>query len=120
MDFETWLETYQPVTNHLDAYANVDGLMFETFGVEKEFVLKQNEADGRYVWTLVEGDNGEWIITNGWHFVNRLGYFVTTNPFEGDFIEIMYASIRDSGLWKPNCNVNISVVSTSPPTDFSA
>lgn len=33
--------------------------------------------DGKYVWTAVDGDDGETVIVNGYHVVNRFAYMVT-------------------------------------------
>jgi hypothetical protein len=73
MSYEKWLAKYCPITNHLDINAAFDGCMFETFGVEIEFVRAMPASR---VWTLVECD-GKSFICEGYHFVNRLGYFVT-------------------------------------------
>ena len=50
--------------------------MFQTYGAEVEFVKK---AYPDYIWTYAEVDSGSYIW-NGWHFVNRLGYFITEVP----------------------------------------
>ena len=47
------------------------------------------------VWTLIEGDSGNLWITNGYHFVNRLNYFITEVPFEGSDVEIPYFMFDD-------------------------
>ena len=80
--FESWLEEFKPITNHLDPNASFQdesgkGIMFETYGDEVEFVKKQ---DPRCIWTYGDGDDGGGYIWNGWHFVNRLGYFITEVP----------------------------------------
>lgn len=75
--FEFWLEEFKPITNHIDDNASFDGAMFETYGDEVEFVKKQ---DPRCIWTYGDGDDGGSYIWNGWHFVNRIGYFVTEVP----------------------------------------
>lgn len=82
MSFESWADEYQPMINHLTAGAAFDGLMFETHG--NELALAVAYADGsmgrsyrRKVWTLVEDDEGEPVIVEGYHLVNRLGYFLT-------------------------------------------
>jgi hypothetical protein len=80
--FESWLEEFKPITNHLDPNASFQdesgkGIMFETYGDEVEFVKKQ---DPRCIWTYGDGDDGGGYIWNGWHFVNRLGYFITEIP----------------------------------------
>jgi hypothetical protein len=51
--------------------------MFETYGDEVEFVKSQSPAN---IWTYGDGDDGGGYIWNGWHFVNRLGYFITEVP----------------------------------------
>ena len=81
MDFDEWCETYKPIVNHIDEHASFDngegGIMFETYGDEVEFVKQQDDA---CIWTYGDGDDGGGYIWNGWHFVNRLGYFVTEVP----------------------------------------
>jgi|GEM_PF-4788674 hypothetical protein len=36
---------------------------------------------------MIDGDGGL-TITNGLHVVNRFGYFVTSVPFTGEFLEV--------------------------------
>jgi hypothetical protein len=33
------------------------------------------------VWTYVDGDDGTYV-TNGYHLVNRIGYFITEVPYD--------------------------------------
>ena len=35
-------------------------------------------------------NNGNLYIVDGYHLVNRLNYFVTEVPFEGEFLEVPY------------------------------
>ncbi|MCC7336549.1 MAG: hypothetical protein IT422_15775 [Pirellulaceae bacterium] len=68
---------FRPIHNHLAEYPAVDwgdgfGSMFETYGEEFDFVTEQDPA---HVWTWVEGDNGQYLVS-GMHFVNRIGYFI--------------------------------------------
>jgi hypothetical protein len=85
LEFRT---VYQPIHNHLTEYAPIDwgdgfGTMFETFGKELEFVRSQ--ATG-YVWTYLSSDGYDCVVS-GYHFVNRLGYFVTQVPVSaGEFV----------------------------------
>jgi hypothetical protein len=79
--FEFWLEEFKPITNHIDDNASFDGIMFETYGDEVEFVKQQ---DPRCIWTYGDGDDGGSYIWNGWHFVNRIGYFITEVPCPED------------------------------------
>ena len=40
------------------------------------------DRDIHHVWTVVEGDDGEWYIEAGFHVVNKIDYMVTENPWE--------------------------------------
>jgi len=82
MTFDDFFEKYKPVTNHLDNNASFEGVMFETFGEELEFVM--NAAKENRVATYCDGDVGTWIV-DGYHLVNRIGYFVTSIPIEEGF-----------------------------------
>lgn len=83
LSYEAWLEKYKPVRNPFNDNG-FDGLLFETFGKELEFVAK---TDQKKVWTLIDGD-GASFIEAGFHFVNRLGYFVTDLPVAPEDIEL--------------------------------
>ena len=87
MSFEEWQDKYKPITNFMRTKEDTD--LFETYGEEVAFVRGVSMFSERHVWTLIEGDTGLWV-TNGYHYVNRLNYFVTKEPFEGDAIEILY------------------------------
>lgn len=70
------------IANHLNPHAgwtgdNGRGCLFETFGAEFDFVRQQ---DPRCVWTLLDTDEGALVLASGCHFVNRLGYLVSTVP----------------------------------------
>lgn len=82
MTMEEWEATYKPIYNHIDINASFQdktgqGIMFETYGDEVEFVKSQSPAN---IWMYGEGDDGGTYIWNGWGFVNRLGYFITEVP----------------------------------------
>jgi hypothetical protein len=81
MDLDTWFDTYKPIKNHLDENSSFDGHMFETYGDEVEFVKAQDE---NRIWMYGDGDDGGGYIWNGWHFINRLGYFITEVPCPPD------------------------------------
>lgn len=89
MTYAEWITTYKPVHNHIaDFYAApYDDTMFETFGDEHNFIRELISTAPDTIWTLVTGDDNEWIIISGYHYVNRLGYFVSQVPFTND-IEI--------------------------------
>jgi hypothetical protein len=81
MSFDKWVETFKPITNTATPDAPFDGCMFETFGSDLVDVLIY--ANGKHshlrVWSLVEGDAGQYVV-DGYHRVNRLGYFITAVP----------------------------------------
>jgi uncharacterized protein (DUF983 family) len=83
MDMGDWETKYKPISNHLEPNASFscgecgEGMMFETYGKEYEFVTSQPD---NCIWTYLDGDEGSYIV-QGWHFVNRIGYFITSVPF---------------------------------------
>ena len=80
---ERWEETFKPIKNHLTDNTDPDhDGRFETFGRELEYVLSVANSEPNRVWTLVEGDSGKWYISQGYHLVNRVGYYITEKPFE--------------------------------------
>lgn len=81
-----WDYKYKPMKNHI---TKNDDDKFETYGEELEFVRSILKTEPNRVWTLIEGDQGLWI-TNGYHFVNRLNYFITEVPHEGADVEVPY------------------------------
>jgi hypothetical protein len=81
LTFDEWCETYKPIKNHIDTNASFDGEMFETYGDEVAFVKATDEDR---IWMYGDGDDGGSYIWNGWHFVNRIGYFITEVPCPPD------------------------------------
>jgi hypothetical protein len=73
-NYEWWLDMYMPQFNHLVENAAYGGYMFETFGVEKDFV--KNNSAPCIVWTLIDEGNKMFIVP-GYHIFNRIGYFIT-------------------------------------------
>jgi len=84
-ELEAWESKYKPIENKL---AGCD--KFETYGEELDYVRSVYDKDPRRVWTLVDGDDGNLYIVDGYHLVNRVNYFVTEVPFEGKFMEVPY------------------------------
>lgn len=87
MTYEDWVEQYKPIKNPT-ADHGYDQTMFETYEPDIEMVRKAEKADARTIWTIVEGDNSGLYITDGYHYVNRVGYFITEVPFEGESLEV--------------------------------
>ncbi len=99
MDFDEWVETYKPISNHIDTNASFDGLMFETYGDEVEFVKSANPD---CIWTYGDGDDGGSYVWNGWHFVNRIGYFITEVPCPTD--TIIQIQVSHNWYFCENCH----------------
>jgi hypothetical protein len=90
-------EQFPLVRNHLNPNATWGSgepgdCLFETYGEELAFVQSQ---DPRYVWTFMDGDDGQYVAS-GFHFVNRIGYLISTVPLpDGVFIEVPIPSASD-------------------------
>ena len=80
---EQFEEQFTLVENHLDDNASWSGAMFETYGEELEYV-QMKARKGNNVWTLIEGDDDTMYISNGMRLVNRMGYFITREEWEGE------------------------------------
>jgi hypothetical protein len=94
LTFDEWLDTYKPITNHIDTNASFqneegEGIMFETYGEEVDFVKQQ---DPNRIWMYGSGDDGGTYIWSGWGCVNRLGYFITEVPFsDSEIVQVLVA-----------------------------
>lgn len=81
---ELW-DKYKPIKNHLDDNASLNGDMFETFGEELDHVRLQKTG---HIWTYVDSDDDEtFVITSGYHFVNRIGYLITEVSHDDEIID---------------------------------
>ena len=105
MTYDYWVDNYQPMPNHLRKQHNGLELAYETYGEEVEYVKLQDEKN---IWTEVDGDFGTYIIS-GWHFINRIQYYITNKPWDDD-IEIPTWSYREcdcidnDGDYDPDCS----------------
>ena len=93
MTYDEFIDTYKPVTNHLDDNAAFDGWMFETYGVENDYVNTINKTDACRVWTIIDSEG--LAIIAGKHWVNRIGYLITEIPWEDENIEIEFDEVTD-------------------------
>lgn len=50
------------------------------------------------LWSLVEGDSGDWWIVSGNHIVNRETYFVTPKPHIADHEEYFIDGIGQEAI----------------------
>lgn len=81
MTYDYWVDNFKPIKNTL---TNGEDLHFETYDKEYEYV---KSVDPKYVWTEVDGDSGTYIVA-GHHWVNRIHYYITTNPWTDEWTEI--------------------------------
>lgn len=77
-----FFKLFVPRRNDIKPVGAWGGCLFDTYGKEVAFVRRQDPAT---IWTLLEVDGNDeddcrWVIFNGYHFVNRMGYFVTKMP----------------------------------------
>lgn len=78
ISYENFESAFKPIVNHLTPD---DGTYFETYGEDYEYILSmcQRELGQRKVWTELDCD-GQIIIGDGYHYVNRMRYLVTELP----------------------------------------
>ena len=80
--YDAWHETFKPIKNTITKYPDV--YTFETYDEEYKFVKEQ---DPNHIWTEVDGDEGTYIVA-GLHWVNRIHYYITENPWTDDYTEV--------------------------------
>lgn len=93
MTLDDWFDTYRPIANPTgDSGFEVDGVsyMFETYGDDLKKVEAACQSTPKRVWTLVDGDDGELYVSSGFHYVNRLGYFLTEVDYDGEPVAFPY------------------------------
>ena len=102
--YQSWFDNFKPITNSI---RNNGDFPFETYGDEMEFV---RNTDPKFIWTEVDGDSGTYILA-GYHYVNRIQYYITTNPWEDEYTEVpswVYrqcdcADVDGDGDYNPEC-----------------
>jgi hypothetical protein len=92
MTYDYWETNFKPIKNKISKYPDDSLIHFETYGEEVEFVQK---ADNKNIWTEVDGDSGTYIVA-GYHFVNRIHYYITENPWDDEYTEIPTWSYREA------------------------
>ncbi len=82
ISYEEFVDTYKPEFNPEDDATLMDAdPRLQSTSVE---VFNKAVGDNR-VWTLVDSEPYP-VITNGFHFVNRLEHYICEVPFEADEI----------------------------------
>lgn len=84
MTYEEFELQYCPIQNEIETgESSFENCMFETYGKEYAFVTSHEITQ---IWTIVEGDDNQIIISPGLHLVNRMGYLITQNHWDVDNI----------------------------------
>jgi hypothetical protein len=84
MTYDYWETNFKPIKNTVSKYPDDELIHFETYGEEVEYV---KGIHPNFVWTEVDGDGGTYILA-GYHFVNRIHYYITENPWDDEYTEI--------------------------------
>jgi hypothetical protein len=76
LSWEEWELKFKPIKNPIDTNAAYDGLMFETYGDELDYVQAVRNDEPGKVWTITS--SGDYTtLGDGYHYVDREGYFIT-------------------------------------------
>ena len=81
-----WADKFKPKSNHFNNYEN--DYLYETYGEEVEYIQSMHP---NFVWTLVSGDMCDLIVA-GYAYVNRLGYYITENPWSDDMDSVLLST----------------------------
>jgi hypothetical protein len=81
---DDFYEQFTPTINHLVHDAPFGGTMYETYGVEIDFIneFAQGEFKAK-LWTIEEVE-GKMYYVSGYHYVNRFGYIITEESVPDD------------------------------------
>jgi hypothetical protein len=89
LTIDEFYAAYLPQKNDFDDNASWNGCMLETYGDDYEYVKTVHALAPDRLWTIIDGGDHP-ILTNGFHYVNRIGYVVTVRPAPEDtFIEVV-------------------------------
>jgi len=80
--YSSWVDTFKPINNKFST--DPTAIAFETYGDEQEIV---RTTDPKFIWTEVDGDSGTYLVA-GYHYVNRIQYYITENPWEDEYTEV--------------------------------
>lgn len=103
--YDEFEEKYIPLKNHLNDNAPYNGTMYETFDDEVQYVLSlaNDEYHKTRVWTVI-GDCNATVVISGYHLCNRLGYIITENPLEQEYMEVvdpdLIKAVGDEVYWE--------------------
>ena len=86
LDFDTWVTRYQPINN---SPLNITPLNLA-------WINDISRERPNLIWTEVDIDGSTYMI-NGYHWVNRMGYYITEKPWiDDEEIEVLvWEDIKD-------------------------
>jgi hypothetical protein len=86
--YDEWVEKYQPEQNMIVmGDRGFENTLFETYGPELDYVQTIRGRAPARIWTLLEEDGRQWI-SSSYHYINRIGYFITGVPLRDDLLII--------------------------------
>lgn len=53
------------------------------------------QENSKHLWTIVDGDDGSMYALSGWHYVNRVGYIITTEPWTEETEAVWFEGAED-------------------------
>lgn len=83
MTWGEWETKYRPIRNPNSKDDGFWGHMFETFGEDLDHLQNTKLPNTQY-WTMVDGGGVYYDLVSGAQWVDRLGYFITEEPWEED------------------------------------
>jgi hypothetical protein len=76
--------TYEEFEAKYEPHMMANGILKEYHSHDTEDWETIQNADPRCVWTMVEGDDESWVIVAGLHYVNRIYYILTEQPWTAE------------------------------------
>ena len=75
-DYDVWMTKFEPTLDK-------DGspIMYETYGEDMAYITSVADSTHNLLWTLLDSD-GKLYLSPGFHYVNRLNYFVCKNTWK--------------------------------------
>jgi hypothetical protein len=77
-DWEVFEKKFKP--NHNTAPDQESFRIYEPHNKKDWTIIKKTKKS--YIWTIVDGDNGNIYLTPGYKYVNRIGYIICKNPHQ--------------------------------------
>jgi len=78
LSWDEWFEKFKPLLNKNDEIIDFHPKVCD----KKQLKILEKAKKENRVWTLIEDDNNELIISEGLHIVNRLDVYITEYPYE--------------------------------------